>query len=63
MEYGDPRWLSELQTTLAVGYFFLVVLAFMVWDRGPQKPDPRKVEQCKLHQRPLSECPPGSHDA
>lgn len=52
MEYGDPRWLSELQTALVVGYFFLIVLAFMVWER----PTPPRIEFCKLHSRPLAEC-------
>lgn len=59
--YVEPRSLDELRTLLIIGWLLTGVLYVVLnWDEW-RRPTPPAVEQCKLHQRPLSECPPGSH--
>lgn len=66
--YGTVEWLEGMRLALVAGWMLL--FSILVYDniewliakltrKAPSKK--RAYELCKLHARPLDQCPPGSH--
>lgn len=53
--YVTADQLAELRILLILGWAAAGAL-FLIQNWPERQPPPKAVEQCKLHQRPLSEC-------